>query len=99
MSAISAIALSGMRASQTSLQASAHNIANLGTEDFRRQDVIQSELTGGGVAARVVQVEVPGHALEDDLIGQLQARHAFLANLSIFRTREQMLGTLLDTTA
>ena len=38
---ISAIALSGMNAAQTGLQVAAHNIANLNTAGFRRQQVLQ----------------------------------------------------------
>ena len=36
-----AISLSGMNAAQTTMDVSAHNIANLGTRDFLRQQVVQ----------------------------------------------------------
>lgn len=99
MSALSAIALSGMRASQTRLEASAHNVANLATEGFHRQQVIQQSRGAGGVDAAVVRADAPGSALEADMVEQVQAGHAFLASLSIFRTHDRMLGRLLDATA
>ena len=46
MASISSIALSGMNAAQTQLQASAHNVANLSTEGFKRQEVVQTEQPG-----------------------------------------------------
>jgi len=46
----SSISLSGMNAAPTSLGVTAHNIANLDTPDFRRQQVQQaSEPSAGGV--------------------------------------------------
>ncbi|TAF86451.1 MAG: hypothetical protein EAZ54_01605, partial [Curvibacter sp.] len=49
MNSISSIALSGLNAAQTSLNASAHNVANLATEGFKRQETVQSAQSGGGV--------------------------------------------------
>lgn len=76
-------ALSGMNRSQDSLQRHAHNLANLGTEGFRRS-------TGSG------QATAAGAAIETDVVGQLQAKNAFLANLAVFRTSDAMAGSLLD---
>ena len=96
MASISSIALSGMRAAQTSLDASAHNVANLNTPGFRRQEVVQTEEKEGGVSTTITQSRVEGPALETDLVAQLQAKNAFLANLSVFKTSNQMAGALLD---
>lgn len=96
MASISSIALSGMRAAQTSLDASAHNVANLNTPGFRRQEVVQTEDKEGGVSTTITQSPVEGPALETDLVAQLQAKNAFLANLSVFKTSNQMAGALLD---
>lgn len=76
-------ALSGMNRSQESLQRHAHNLANLNTEGFRRS-------TDPGPAAQ------PGPAIETDLVGELQAKHAFLANLAVFRATNSATGSLLD---
>ena len=95
MSAINS-AVSGMQAAQTRLGAAAHNVANLSTENFRRQTVIQSEQAAGGVYAGVSQSSVVGNSLEGDLVGQLVAKSEFLANLAVFKAGSSMLGSLFD---
>ena len=96
VTALSAISLSGMKAAQTALGASAHNIANLSMAGFRRDLVTQSSAAGGGVSASTGQENLAGHALQDDLVGQLVAKNQFLTNLAMFRTNRQILGSLLD---
>ncbi len=96
MSSISAIAVSGMSAAQLRLQTSAHNIANLSTDGFRRQQVQQSSNPLGGVRASVTQARQPGHSLETDVVAQLQAKNDFLASLAVFRTSDRVTGSLLD---
>lgn len=93
---MSAIAVSGMSAAQLRLQTSAHNIANLGTDGFRRQQVQQASNPLGGVRASVAQAQRPGPSLEADVVAQLQARNDFLANLAVFRASDRMTGSLLD---
>lgn len=99
MASISSIALSGMNAAQTQLNASAHNVANLPTEGFRRHEVVASEQAGGGVTTQTVRSATVGSALESDVVTQLQAKHAFLANLAVFKTSNAMAGALVDKTA
>jgi flagellar hook-associated protein FlgK len=99
MASISNIALSGMNAAQTQLNASAHNIANLGTDNFKRQEVDQSPQSGGGVSTQVRQSAVAGSALEADVVSQLQAKNAFLANLAVFKTSDKIAGALLSIKA
>ncbi len=99
MSSTSAIALSGMNAAQASLQSSAHNIANLDTTGFRRQRVEQSSTPNGGVATTVSQDDAAGNSEITDVVGLLQAKNAFLANLAVFRTADRMTGALLDRAA
>jgi flagellar basal body rod protein FlgG len=98
MASISSIALSGMNAAQTQLNVSAHNVANLSTEGFKRQEAVQSEQTGGGVKTTVTRSPAQGSSLEADMVSQLQAKNAFLANLAVFKTSNQMAGALLDKT-
>lgn len=99
MASISSIALSGMSAVQTQLNASAHNIANMNTAGFKRQEVTQTAQTQGGVSAQVGTAAVPGGALLTDVVTQLQAKHAFIANLAVFKTHDKMAGALLDKSA
>ena len=96
MSSISSIALSGMNAAQTQLASAAHNVANLNTTGFRRQEVSQATQPDGGVLATVTTSSVAGPALEADMVSQLQAKNAFLANLAVFKTHDKMAGALLD---
>ena len=97
MLASAALALSGMNAAQAGLRTSAHNIANLNTDGFRRQQTVQSEAPSGGVTTAFTRAENIGAAMETDMVGLLQSKHAFLANLAVFRTSERMMGSLLDT--
>ncbi len=97
--ALAPIALSGMVAAMTSVQAHGHNIANLGTKSFRRTETHSSSQAGGGVQTTQIQSDRPGHAPEEDLVGLLQAKHQFLANLAVFKTADAMAGALLDDLA
>ena len=99
MSSASSIARSGMQAAQSALNTAAHNVANVSTPAFRRQEVIQSTQQGGGVATSPGRSANDGSALEADMVAQLQAKNAFLANLAVFKTSNQMAGALLDKKA
>ena len=99
MSSISSISQSGMQAAQTALGSAAHNIANNSTPDFRRQQVAQKEQSGGGVTTSLRQADIAGAQLETDVVAQLQAKNAFLINLAVFKTGNQMAGALLDRSA
>jgi flagellar basal body rod protein FlgG len=98
MTSTAAIALSGMNAAGVSLQASAHNIANLATPGFRRAVSVQASSAFGGVSASLAQASGPGDSPETDMVGLLQAKNAFLSNLAVFRTGDRMMGSLLDAT-
>jgi flagellar hook protein FlgE len=99
MSSISSIALSGMNAAQVQLDTSAGNVANAQTTGYRRREAQQSAQSGGGVATKVVATAEQGSSLEADLVNQLQAKNAFLANLAVFKTSNAMAGALLDKKA
>ena len=99
MTSITAIAVSGMTAAQARLNPSAHNIANLNTEGFVRQELDQQAQAQGGVSTLVRAADAPGPALATDVVSQLQAKHAFLANLAVFKSQDKMAGALLDQQA
>ena len=99
MQPVSAIALSGMSSATSRMGASAHNIANLATPGFRRELASQASQPSGGVSTRLDPAPAPGNAMEDDMVGMLAARNAFLANLAVFRTSDAMAGALLKTVA
>ncbi len=99
MNAVSSIALSGLQAAQTRMASSAHNIANAVTPNFRRQVVAQQTVPGGGVATSIERAPAAGAALAEDLVALKLAQHLFGANLTVLRTHDRMLGTLLDVEA
>lgn len=97
MASITSIALSGMQAAQASLNTSAHNVANVATPGFHRHQTVPSEQAGGGVQTHMTRSSVPGESLATDVVAQLQAKNAFLANLRVFKTGAEMADTLLDS--
>ncbi len=99
MASISSIAMSGMNAAQTTLNSSAHNIANMNTSGFRRQEVVQSAQPGGGVSTALTTATEVGSSLETDVVTQLQAKNAFLDSLAVFKTSDKVAGALLDMKA
>jgi flagellar basal body rod protein FlgG len=99
MTSVSAIATSGMRAADTALRTSAHNLSNLETAGFRRERVVNTARAEGGVEASAMRSQAEGASIEEDLVAQLQAKNAFLANLAVFRAGSRATGSLLDVLA
>ncbi len=86
-----------MHAAQTQLGAAAHNIANQSTQGFKRQTVQVAAVAEGGAKATVARAPEAGNKLEQDVVGLLQAKNGFMANLAVFKTQDRMVGALLDT--
>ena len=100
MPSLGSIAASGLGAAQLRLDSAAHNVANVNTGNFRRQEVVQTEAPGGtGVQASLRQADSPGVALEQEAVDQMAATYAFKANLQTLRTQDRMMGALLDVRA
>lgn len=101
MTALTAIASSGLQAAQLRSGTAAHNVANLQTPQFQRHRVASQALSGGGVTASVHSGGSgnTGPRLEDDVVEPMSATYAFKANLRSLRTADQMLGTLLNERA
>ena len=102
-----AIGLSGMRAAQLRLDASAHNVANVQTPGFQRQQVSQTaQPATGGVSAQVGQEPASlaqgmdgFNRLAQDMVEQRMSLYSFTANLRTVQTQDAMLGALLDVRA
>ena len=93
-------AYSGMNTALLRLSSAAHNIANLNTPEFHRQQVVQREQAEGGVTATVIreaQVDASGSSAVNDLVQQLRAGYSFKANLQTIKTADTMLGALFDS--
>lgn len=91
---------SGLRANQQSLQASAHNTANLTTEEAAKVRVQSKEVKGGGVQT---QAKLTGGAEPveeaEEAVEQITAAQNFKANARSVQTQDEMLGALLDIKA
>lgn len=99
MTSVSSTALSGLYVAQQRLDASAHNVANQSTADFRRQQVQQQALAQGGVQGQTMRAVEAGVAPVEDAVEQISASYAYLANLQVLRTDDRMQGALLDVKA
>ena len=94
------IALSGVHAAATRQAASAHNVANLTTEEFRPLRTEQSAREGGGVDARVVRAREPRPVdLPREVIEQLRARAQLQASLRVADAPGELTGRLVDLLA
>lgn len=101
MASISSIGSSGLQAAQLRLDASANNVANMNTPNYRRQ-VVQQEATvdSAGVRATVQrEPQAEGVALEQEAVEQISATYAFKANLQTIKAQDEMMGSLLNVKA
>jgi flagellar basal body rod protein FlgG len=108
----SAIAASGLRAANTRIEVSAHNVANANTDGFDPQRVDQARLANGGTRASISQpdlsnplymrdgqlTEASGTDFTSETIEQMRATQAFKASIAVLRSSDQMLGSLFDAT-
>ena len=100
MNVLSSTALSGLQAAETRLSVSGHNLANMATPGFVRQHAVQREAAApGGVEVSLSRAASEGADPTADLVGLMQAEHAFKANLSVFKAGDAMMGALLDARA
>lgn len=99
MNSISSMALSGLNAASARLGVSAHNLANAQIEGFRRQQLAQSSVPGGGVATSIGSASQAGSSLIDDVVGAKMAAYEYKANVMVIKTQDRMLGSLLDLQA
>lgn len=96
---VTSIALSGVQAASTRLDAAANNIANSQTPGFRRDQVMQQTQESEGVLTVVGKAQEVGADLAADLVEQMQATYAFRANLRTIEAEKHMTGSLLDIQA
>jgi len=108
MGDILGIAASGLQAAQYDLGVSANNIANAVTPGYKSQRPDLVDLSDGGVAVAGTSTDpTPGPILPDgsqgsnvdlasEVVNTIQARNLYTANAVVFRTADQMYGTLLN---
>lgn len=111
---ISAVALSGLRASETRLAVAATNVANQDTTGFKAQDVqLSADANGGGVRTDIVDrspatIEVandnevqekPNVSPDEEVANAQVATYNFKANLKVLKTEDDLQQSLLDIRA
>lgn len=79
--------------------ASAHNLANAQTDNFKRQEVVQQAQPQAGVQVTLRSAAAPGPALVQDIVEQKSASYAYQANLKVIQTEKQLKGSLLNERA
>ncbi len=93
---VAAIAASGMRSAERRLAASAHNVANLTTEDFHPLSVRQVS-TAPGSAAVIERADTPrGVDLVREFAEQIRAAHQFRASLRVLGISQTLHGATVD---
>ncbi|MGL1931641.1 MAG: hypothetical protein OCC45_07745 [Desulfotalea sp.] len=109
MSSITSAANSALGAAGTSMAVSAHNVANINTDDFKRSRTIYNENENGGVKAVFDKVDISPEGLEtgqpssteyaEEVVAQIGATNLYSANLTAIKTEDEMNETILNIKA
>jgi flagellar basal-body rod protein FlgC len=108
VTSIISTAVSGLRAAETRLANSANNVANLQSENFTPQRVLQTSTEPGTRAdlidvdpARIATAEgdTPNVNLEGEIVDQQIATYNFKANLQVLKAADEMTEDLLNIRA
>lgn len=98
MSSITNIVGSALQAYTTSLQTTAHNVANLSTEGFKASQATFQENGGGGVTASVSGTQDTVD-ISKEATRLLSDKNSFKANLTVLKTADEMTKDLLNIKA
>lgn len=106
LSSILSNGLSSMRANQTALDVSSHNVANAETQGFIPQQAAFQEASNGGVTVSISQQgfkmatqETSGTDLTKEIVQSIQYQAGFDINAKMVKTANELLGTLINTKA
>jgi flagellar basal-body rod protein FlgC len=106
-----AIAVSGLTLQERRLAVSANNVANVNTDGFEAQRVEPETVRDGGVTSRIAPTGDPAPVvvnesgeletlsntdLIQERVNQIEAQHAFAANVAVLQTADEMEASLLD---
>jgi flagellar hook-associated protein 1 len=99
MSGMLGIGVSGLQAAQFGLSTTAHNVANVNTPGFTRQEVVQSERiplhTGAGFVGQGVNVDTIRRVYSEFLNRQVVSGQAQSSALEAFNARISQIDNLL----
>lgn len=104
-------ALSGLTAFSTQIDVSAHNVANIMTNEFKKSRTELVALETGGVLPVIqrnesagpsilnygpAQLELSNVDLGEETVNRIIGQRGFEANLQVLKTADDMLGSILD---
>lgn len=98
MNSITDMASSALRAFSTSQQATAHNVANLNTDQFKASGVTFQENSSGGVNA-VVSASRDTVDISREAFNLLSNTAGFKANLNVLKAADEMTRELFSIKA
>jgi flagellar hook protein FlgE len=95
MNSIGTISGNALQAFSTSQQVTAHNVANLNTEDFKASRVTFQENANGGVTATATKTQDTVN-ISREAVNLLTNTEGFKANLTVLKTADEMTKQLLS---
>lgn len=98
MNSATSIAYNGLQAFSTSLQVTAHNVANLNTADFRVSRTVLQENKGGGVSALVLPDE-DSIDISEAAVSMITNSEGFKANLKLLKASDDVAKETLSMKA
>lgn len=98
MSVIGTTSGSALQAYMTSLQTTAHNVANLNTDGFKASSTTFLESGAGGVRAMVSKTQDTVD-ISKEATNLLSDKNGFKANLNVLKTADEMTKELLNIKA
>ncbi|MCP5007658.1 MAG: hypothetical protein GY941_27545 [Planctomycetes bacterium] len=114
MSSSFSSSISGIRAATDMLSVSAHNIANINTDGYKKQSVNLRGDDGSGVIADITKsteagllyknkrgdtVETSNVDYIEEVVTQINARHLLFANAAAIKYTDVALETIIDIIA
>ncbi len=93
------VGISGSNAAAVRLGNSAHNLANMLTQDFHSRRTHQVERSGGGVDALTGVDPEPGVNVAREFVDQAASKFQSEASVRVINADLQLKGTILDILA
>ena len=99
---ISQPSLSALTTAATRLDIAANDIANINTKGYEEQVAHQEPIPSGGVRiSHVSKTPNPNKDVSNtDIVSEtyevIQSKHAFAANAEVIKTKNDMIGQLID---
>jgi flagellar hook-associated protein 1 len=99
MGSLLSIGITALNAAQTGLQTTSHNISNVNTPNYSRQQVVQStntpQFTGSGFIGQGVHVDTVRRIYSDSLQQQVQQANAGSSQLNSYYSQIRQIDNLL----